>query len=176
MGTRDKHYNTKEQQLTQKALAKKMAMFTLEKKASEVIVMDLRKVTDMTDFFVICSADSDVQVKAIADAVMEGTDNMGLTTWHVEGLAQRQWILLDYVDIVVHIFHKEARKFYALEKIWGDAAIETIEDKPPVKRAAKPKVAKEKVVKEKAVKAKATTTEKKPRKKAAAVPKLKKAQ
>ena len=100
--------------------------------------MDLRKLTDMTDFFVICSADSDVQVKAVADAIAEGTDSIGISAWHSEGLTHRQWVLLDYVDVVVHVFHKEVRKFYALEKLWGDAKIEVIED-AVVKKASAPR-------------------------------------
>ena len=126
--------------LTSKTLAKKIAQFALTKKAHAVIVMDLRKLTDMADFFVICSADSDVQVKAVADAVADGTENLGISAWHREGLTQRQWILLDYVDVVVHVFHNEARKYYGIEKLWGDAAIELVEDKiekPARKRRTK---------------------------------------
>jgi ribosome-associated protein len=129
-------------------LAKKIAQLTLTKKAHDVVLLDLRKVSDMTDFFVVCSADSDIQVKAIADAVMDGTDELGVSAWHSEGLSQRQWVLLDYIDIVVHIFHKEVRRFYSIEKLWGDAKIETITDeaeekavkkvvKKPVKKPAK---------------------------------------
>lgn len=99
--------------------------------------MDLRKLTDMTDFFVICSADSDVQVKAIADAVMEGTEKLGADVWHREGLSQRQWVLLDYVDVVVHIFNKELRRFYSLEKLWGDAKVECVEDKEVKKKTTR---------------------------------------
>ena len=117
--------------MTPKTLAKKIAQYALSKKAYEVAIMDLRKLTDMTDFFVICSGDSDVQVKAIADAITEGTEKLGVTTWHREGLSQRQWVLLDYVDIVVHVFQKEVRKFYGLEKLWGDAKIEIIQDSVP---------------------------------------------
>ncbi len=118
-----------------KTLAKKIAALALTKKASRVVIMDLRKLTDMTDFFVVCSGDSDVQVKAIADAIIDGTENAGIDVWHKEGLSQRQWILLDYVDVVVHVFHKEARKYYALEKLWGDAKFEEIQDEPKVKKA-----------------------------------------
>ncbi len=114
--------------MTPKTLARKIAQFALTKKAHAVTIMDLRKVTDMADFFVVCSADSDVQVKAVADAVADGTEELGLSPWHREGLSQRQWVLLDYVDVVVHIFHKETRKHYALEKLWGDAKIEVVED------------------------------------------------
>ena len=114
--------------MTPKTLARKIAQFALTKKAHAVTIMDLRKVTDMADFFVVCSADSDVQVKAVADAVADGTEELGLSPWHREGLSQRQWVLLDYVDVVVHVFHKEVRRFYGLEKLWGDAKIEVVED------------------------------------------------
>jgi ribosome-associated protein len=120
--------------LTSKTLAKKIARSTLTKKAHAVTILDLRKLTDMADFFIVCSADSDVQVKAIADAVVDETEKLGIFAWHREGLSQRQWVLLDYVDVVVHIFHKEARKYYGLEKLWGDAKIEIVTDEPPVKK------------------------------------------
>ena len=108
-------------------LAKTIASLTLSKKASDVVVMDLRKVTPMTDFFVVCSADSDVQIKAIADAVEDGLDAKGISPWHREA-GSVHWILLDYVDVVLHIFHKTTRTFYNLEKLWGDAGITRIDD------------------------------------------------
>ena len=128
--------------MTARNLAKKIAQFALGKKAHAVTIMDLRKVTDMADFFVVCSADSDVQVKAVADAVAIGTDELGISPWHREGLSQRQWVLLDYVDVVVHIFHKETRKFYGIEKLWGDAKVELVEDTPKKVPAKKPRVRK----------------------------------
>ena len=129
--------------MTPKTLAKKIALCALTKKAQNVTILDLRKVTDMADFFVICSADSDTQVKAVADAVIDGMENAGVEAWHREGLTERQWVLVDYVDVVVHIFHREARKFYGLEKLWGDAKIETVEDTPaPVKSLRKPRTVK----------------------------------
>ncbi len=129
--------------MTPKTLAKKIAYFALTKKAHDVTILDLRKVTDMADFFVVCSADSDIQVKAVADAVIDGMEELGMEAWHKEGLTQRQWVLVDYVDVVVHVFHREARKFYGLEKLWGDAKIETVEDKPETpKTARKPRTAK----------------------------------
>jgi ribosome-associated protein len=130
--------------LRTKTLAKKIAQFALSRKAHDVTIMDLRKLTDMTDFFVLCSADSDVQVKAVADAIADGTDKIGIGAWHSEGLTHRQWVLIDYVDVVVHVFHKEVRRFYGLEKLWGDAVIEKVEDEPvnkpaaPVKKPAAP--------------------------------------
>ena len=128
--------------MTPRTLAKKIAQFALTKKAHAVTIMDLRKVTDMADFFVVCSADSDVQVKAVADAVTDGTDQLGFSAWHREGLSHRQWVLLDYVDVVVHIFHKEARKFYAIEKLWGDAKIEIVKDEEPKKKTTRKQRAK----------------------------------
>jgi ribosome-associated protein len=123
-----------------KTLAKKIAHFALTKKANDVVIMDVRKLTDVADFFVVCSGDSDIQVKAIADAIADGTEKLQTDPWHREGLTQRQWILLDYVDVVVHIFHKEARKYYNLEKLWGDAKIEIVQDEAP--KAKPPRKAK----------------------------------
>lgn len=100
----------------------------MEKKARNVVMMDLRKVTSTTDFFVICTADSDTQVKAIADSIVEGTMSKGVRVWHSEGMQALFWVVLDYVDVVVHIFLKEARSFYNLERLWSDAGITEIED------------------------------------------------
>ena len=111
-----------------KIFAKKIAQFALSKKAHDVTIMDLRKLTDMTDFFVVCAADSDVQAKAVADAITDGTERLGVHAWHREGLSHRQWILLDYIDVVVHVFHRDVRKFYGLEKLWGDAKLEIVTD------------------------------------------------
>ena len=109
-------------------LAKKIAELTLTKKASEVVTMDLRGLTSMADFFVVCSADSDVQIKAIADAVEEGLEKQGVAPWHKES-GSTNWVLLDYVDVVLHVFHKHTRPFYSLEKLWGDARIRRIGEK-----------------------------------------------
>ena len=118
-----------------------------------MVFMDLRKVTDMTDFFIVCTADSDVQARAIADAVEDGTNELGVSAWHKEGASQGQWILLDYVDIVVHIFHKDVRGFYGIEKLWNDAKIEAVEDKE--EKAAVKKAVRKKSVKKAAVRKKA---------------------
>jgi len=125
--------------LTPKTVARKVARLALTKKAHDVQIMDLRKLTDIADFFVIGTADSDVQVKAVADAVADGMEHLGVPLWHREGISQRQWVLLDYVDVVVHIFHRETRAFYSLDKLWGDAAVEIIEDDAPKKKPARRK-------------------------------------
>lgn len=103
------------------ALARLTAELALTKKAEEVLLLDLGKVSAAADLFVIATGASDIQVKAIADAIVEGLEKEGVAVWHVEGYANRRWILIDLVDVVVHVFHKEAREFYALERLWGDA-------------------------------------------------------
>jgi ribosome-associated protein len=87
-----------------------------------VRVLDLRGLTDAADFFVIGSGTSDVQVRGIAENVIEQVERAGGgPPWHVEGLAAGRWVLLDYVDVVVHVFHHELRAYYQLERLWGDA-------------------------------------------------------
>lgn len=112
----------------EKRLAKRLAKYSLEKKAFDVQLLDLRKLTTMTDFFVLCSADSDTQVKAIVDHIREKMKKRSVIPWHVEGYSQLRWVLMDYVDVVVHVFVKDAREFYNLEGLWGDAKFEKIED------------------------------------------------
>lgn len=100
----------------------------LDKKAVDVVVMDLKQVSNaVADFFVICTGNSDTQIDAIADSVEEAVYKVTQTNpWRKEGKENREWILIDYVDVVVHIFKKEKRDFYALEKLWGDAKIRKI--------------------------------------------------
>ncbi len=120
-----------------KTLQRQIAELALSKKAKDVAIMDLRDLTSMTDYFVICTGDSETQVKAIADAVMTGMKERGEKAWHTEGLHNLQWVLIDYVDVVVHIFHRDARTFYGLEKLWGDAKVQKIADRKP-RAATKP--------------------------------------
>jgi ribosome-associated protein len=110
------------------ALARSIAEHALGRKAEDVLLVDLRGLSPVCDFFVICHGESDVQVKAIADAVIEGTLATGTKAWHVEGYQGRSWILIDYVDVVVHIFHRETRLYYRLEDLWGDAPRELVRD------------------------------------------------
>ncbi len=112
----------------EKRLAKLLAKYSLEKKAVDVVLLDLRKLTPMTDFFVICSADSDVQVRAIVDHLRDKMKQRNIRPWHVEGYGQLRWVLIDFIDVVVHVFLKSAREFYNLEGLWGDAKIETVLD------------------------------------------------
>ncbi|MBV6420287.1 MAG: Ribosomal silencing factor RsfS [Ignavibacteriaceae bacterium] len=109
-------------------LANHIAEIIFTKKGFNVLKVDLRNLVTFTDYFVICSADSDVQVKAIADQVDKVLSDEGIRCWHREGLKALSWVLLDYVDVVVHIFKKDARDFYNLEKLWGDAPSEMMKD------------------------------------------------
>ena len=104
--------------------AKRISEIMFNKKAYDVVLIDLRKLAAFADFFVICSADSDVQVKAIADDVDRSLRDEGVKCWHKEGYQALNWVLLDYIDVIVHVFKKDAREFYNLEKLWGDAQFE----------------------------------------------------
>ena len=90
-------------------------------KAGEMVILDLRGLNDATDYFVIASGTSDAHVRGIADTVMERMHRGGHRTHHIEGLTVGRWVLLDYVDFVVHLFHPETRAFYQLERLWSDA-------------------------------------------------------
>lgn len=114
------------------------------KKGYDVKIIDLRNLASFADYFVICSADSDTQVKAIADEIDKKLRDEGIKCWHKEGYMALQWVLLDYVDVVVHIFKKEARNFYNLEKLWGDAPAFEVED--PLLKPAKQTSDKKKTV------------------------------
>lgn len=114
-------------------LANNIAELIFNKKGYDVRIIDLRELVSFTDYFVICSADSDTQVKAIADEIDKSLRDEGLKCWHKEGYRALSWVLLDYVDVVVHVFKKEMREFYNLEKLWGDAPVIEVEDPALVK-------------------------------------------
>lgn len=97
------------------------AELALERKAHDVVALDLRGISSATDFFLVVSGNSDVQVKAIAEHINEELRKEGERADHVEGLQSGRWVLLDYIDLVVHVFHPQARDFYQLENLWGDA-------------------------------------------------------
>lgn len=102
--------------------------YAQSKKADEIVVLDIKGVCSAADYFVICHADSEVQVKAISNAIEDGLRKVGHKPWHKEGYQHLHWVLLDYVDVVVHVFYEETRRFYNLERLWGDAKIEQIQD------------------------------------------------
>lgn len=101
----------------------------LQKKAEEITLLDVRKVTTLTDYFIICHATTDTQVKAIADSVTEETKKtFGERVWRKEGHDTNRWIVLDYVNVVVHVFIKELRGYYGIERMWSDAVVSEIKD------------------------------------------------
>jgi ribosome-associated protein len=98
-----------------------------DRKALELVQLDLRGIIGYTDYFVICSGSSDRHVKAIHDAIHAGMKNQhGLLPERVEGLSQARWVLMDYLDVVVHVFTPEMREYYRLEQLWGEAPIEAV--------------------------------------------------
>ena len=103
------------------SLARTAARLTLNKRAEDVMILDLRELDGVCDYFFICSGSSEVQVKAIAEAVEDGLRERGVRPWHIEGFESRRWVLLDYVEVVVHVFHEKTREYYMLDRLWGDA-------------------------------------------------------
>ncbi|GAP42529.1 ribosome silencing factor RsfS/YbeB/iojap [Lentimicrobium saccharophilum] len=118
-----------------------------EKKGEDVVTIDLRKMHNaVADFFVVCHAGSRAQVEAIADSVqMEVKKAVGHNVWKKEGFENAEWVLLDYVDVVVHIFQETARKYYRLEDLWADAEIRLCKPAPPAKKKTKKNASAEEV-------------------------------
>jgi len=102
-------------------LAVAAARLAEERNCYDIVVMDLRKVSPMTDYFVICTGTSDRQMRTVADEIAAYGDSIGQRVWHVAGADSAEWILLDFVDVVVHIFDQAHREYYDLELIWGAA-------------------------------------------------------
>jgi ribosome-associated protein len=100
----------------------------VDRKAVNAVVLDLRGLCGATDYFVIASGTSDAHVRGMADHLVSALAPRGVTPHHVEGLAQGRWVLLDYVDFVVHVFHPELRDFYQLERLWDDAPVVAADD------------------------------------------------
>jgi ribosome-associated protein len=103
-------------------LARAIAEYASDKKAIELVELDLGGILDYADHFIVCSGNTDRQTKAIADGIQEGLKkDHGIFPRRIEGLPEARWILMDYSDVVVHIFTPEAREFYRLEQLWGEA-------------------------------------------------------
>ncbi|HEY4133013.1 MAG TPA: ribosome silencing factor [Gemmatimonadaceae bacterium] len=103
------------------ALVQRAAQIALDSKAQDVVLLDLRGVSDMTDFFLIASGTSDTAVRSIGQHILEDMKQEGTPATHAEGIEKGRWVLLDYVDFVVHVFHPTLRNFYQLERLWADA-------------------------------------------------------
>ena len=104
--------------VTSSELAAQIAQLSLDMKGEQILSLDVKKLTSITDYFIICSADTDIQVKGIADFIRKNTFHKPIRT---EGYEQLNWVLLDYIDVIVHIFRTTERNYYQIEKLWADA-------------------------------------------------------
>lgn len=100
---------------------RRVAELAKELKSHDVVALDLRGISSATDYFLVASGRSDVQVRAIANHIVDEMKKEGHRPLHMEGLQGGRWVLVDYVDLVIHVFHPQARDFYQLENLWGDA-------------------------------------------------------
>ncbi len=109
--------------------AQRISELMLDKKAVDIIMIDVRKITTLTDFFVICTSESEPQTRAITDHINQKMKEEGVKSWHIEGYEHLDWVLIDFVHIVVHIFSKETREYYEFERLWADGKITPVKDK-----------------------------------------------
>lgn len=110
--------------------AQRISQLMLEKKALDIKILDVREITTLTDFFVLCTSDSEPQTRAITDHVNLTMKTEGNPSWHTEGYQHLDWVLVDFVNIVVHIFSKKAREYYEFERLWADGKIAEVKDQP----------------------------------------------
>jgi len=118
-----------DKRITSEELSKIVVKGMLEKKALDIVVLNLKSIPNaIADYFVVCSGNSDTQVDSISASIDEQVHKLThQNPWHTEGKGNREWILIDYVDVVAHVFLKDKRKFFALEELWGDALTTEIE-------------------------------------------------
>jgi len=100
---------------------KKVGKLLLEKKAEDIVILDLRGLTDFAQFFIICTATSEVHSHALCDYIVETLEKEGLRPFSIEGYTYGRWVLIDYIDFIIHIFLQDVREYYNLELLWGDA-------------------------------------------------------
>ena len=109
-------------------LAKRITALIKEKKGYNIYIIDVKKLSSLTDYFIICTSDSDPQTRAISNHVKKELSKKKIKPFQIEGFKYMDWILLDYCDVVVHIFKKEIREFYNIERLWADAKITKIKN------------------------------------------------
>ncbi len=109
--------------------ARRISELMLEKKALDITIIDVRKITTLTDFFVLCTSESQPQTRAITDHIHQEMKKEEMKAWHIEGYQQLEWVLVDFVNIVAHVFSKDAREYYEFERLWADGKITRIKDK-----------------------------------------------
>ena len=108
--------------------AQQISELMLEKKALDIIIIDVRKITTLTDFFVVCTSESEPQTRAVTDYINLTMKKEGSESWHIEGYQHLDWVLVDFVNTVAHIFSKETREYYEFERLWADGVITTVQD------------------------------------------------
>ena len=108
---------------------RRISELMLEKKALDVTIIDVRKITTLTDFFVLCTSESQPQSRAITDHIHQEMKKEKMKAWHIEGYQQLDWVLLDFVNIVAHVFSKDAREYYEFERLWADGKITLVKVK-----------------------------------------------
>ena len=123
-----KHKKTKNNPSGSQLHAQRISELMLEKKAVDIIIIDVRKITTLTDFFVVCTSESEPQTRAITDHINQKMKEEGVKSWHIEGYEHLDWVLVDFVNIVAHIFSKESRKYYEFERLWADGTITIVQD------------------------------------------------
>jgi ribosome-associated protein len=107
----------------------RISTLMLEKKALNIKIIDVRNITTLTDFFVICTSESKPQTRAITDHIHDQMKANGMKAWHIEGYENLDWVLLDYINIVVHVFSRDSRDYYDLDRLWADGKITQVHDK-----------------------------------------------
>ena len=108
--------------------AQRISGLMIEKKAVDIIIIDVRKITTLTDFFVVCTSESEPQSRAITDHINQKMKEEGVRSWHIEGYEHLNWVLVDFVNIVVHIFSRDTREYYEFERLWADGTITKVQD------------------------------------------------
>lgn len=114
------------------------AQVALDKKAQDVLLLEISAVVSYADYFLICSGRSTVQVKAIADAIERSFRDQGIRPLHIEGTTEGRWILMDYDELIIHVFLEETRQFYNLERLWSDVPRLTVEEPAPLAQPSMP--------------------------------------
>ncbi|RLD14584.1 ribosome silencing factor [candidate division KSB1 bacterium] len=114
--------------MTSSELADKITELALEKKGKQIVKIDIKNLTDYADYFVIITGDSGLQIRAIVDHIEDELAREGIKAYSKEGYEYQRWVLLDYVDVVVHVFNHETREFYGIERLYADAKMEFITD------------------------------------------------
>ncbi len=109
-------------------LAEKLAKLAWEKKGNDISILDVRNLTDVTDYFILITGESEPHIKALSDHLEEKLKEENIRAWHKEGYQNLNWVLLDYIEVVAHIFRENTRQYYDIEKLWGDARIIRVQE------------------------------------------------